>query len=158
MTTTHNSVMSSMLPLLTFRLGDQQYGLAIAEVIEVAAMVDYLRVTGQSPEILGIINRRGMPLPLLDLRLVFGQGGEEIDASTLFIVAAPAHQLSQQVALVVDEVHQVEYVDGVMTPPPSPSGAQFIQGIVNHKSQLIQLVAVAALVRAYVHTAEAVKA
>lgn len=138
------------LALLTFRLDDQQYGLPISDVVEVAAMVEIMRIAGQPPEILGMVNRRGTPLTLVDLRKVFGRGGETIDISTLFIVAAPADQPTQQLGLVVDEVQQVEYTGNIITAMPSPDGAQFIRGIVNHRSRLIQIVAVAPLVRAYV--------
>src|SRR5688500_12439522 len=93
--------MTNDLAVLTFRLGDQQYALPIDDVVEVAAMVELTRISGVRPEILGMINRRGTPMLLLDLRAVLGQDAPPVDVSTLFIVTV--HN-EQPVGLVVDEI------------------------------------------------------
>jgi purine-binding chemotaxis protein CheW len=60
-------------PVLTFTLGDGIYALPIEEVIEVAAMVELIPLADAPPEILGMVNRHGEIMPVLDLRQVFKQ-------------------------------------------------------------------------------------
>jgi chemotaxis-related protein WspB len=97
------------LPLLVFRLGDQHYALPVAQVIEVAAMVDLITLPETTPEVLGLANRHGDALPILDLRRIFEQPPQPITTTCLFIVARAMS--SQMVGLVVDEVAQVSYIE-----------------------------------------------
>lgn len=138
MTTTND------LAVLTFRLGSQQYALPIDEVVEVAVMVERTQLSGVRPEILGVINRHGEPLLLLDLRAVFGHEAPTVDASTLFIVTKHNAKL---VGLVVDEIQQVEYLP--VKSLSSNTTAQYIRGVISHRSRLMQIVAMEPLLTAY---------
>lgn len=131
--------MSNPLAILTFRLGDQAYAFTIDQVVEVAAMMTVTQLANVPPQILGLINRHGMPIPLIDLRLVFERPAAPLDAATLFIVVQAQGKL---LAMVVDEVDQVENIalDQVQ-PGPSP----YVSGIVTEKNRLIQLVALHAV-------------
>ncbi len=133
------------LPLLSFNLGEQLYALRIDDVIEVAAMVEHVAMPQMPPEVLGVANRHGQPLPLLDLRLIFQQPAEPVTSATVFIVAA---QGDRTVGLVVDEIHQVEYAD-VRQLSQITAPAKYIHGIINHKSALIPIIALEALLDAY---------
>lgn len=94
------------LPVLSFRLGEQRYALMIEDVVEVAAMVALAPVPDAPPHLLGVANRHGEVLPMLDLRLMFGLVPQPIEAATLFIVVQYEGQIT---GLVVDEINQVEY-------------------------------------------------
>jgi chemotaxis signal transduction protein len=141
--------------LLIFRLADQFYALPIADVVEVAAMVEVVQVAGQPAEMVGVVNRRGSPLPLIDLSQRFGLGRVAVEVSTLFIVAAPASDPARQVGLVVDAVEQVAEVDAALRLPISPEAAPLVNGVIQHQNQLIQVLAVAPL--AAVYSAQAVE-
>jgi purine-binding chemotaxis protein CheW len=133
--------------ILTFRLDEQLYGLPIDEVVEVAAMVELMHVPGAPDALLGIANRHGRMLPLLDLRRVFNHEAAPITPSTFFIVAAHAERLA---GLVVDEVRQVEYVhfsENLRTT------GKTIRGIITHKEQLIQIIALSGIWEAYFNDA-----
>lgn len=156
------------LVILTLRVGEQFYALPINDIAEVAAMVEVVHVAGQPPEVLGIVNRHGVPLILLDLKAVFGgDNRSNIDVNTLFAVACPdfaAHQGSsyepsshdepaqaQYIGLVADEIQHVEYTAGMSEVSLlAPSTPRYIRGIVNHKSRLIQVIEVSSLMAAYV--------
>lgn len=132
------STKKTEIPLLTFRLAQQQYALLIDDVIEVAAMVEMIRVAGAKPEAPGMVNRHGKPLQLIDLRVVFEQPAPSITAATLFIVVQHGEQMA---GLIVDEVLQVEYAadTGYATSVP------YIRGIISQDTRLIQVVSLAAL-------------
>lgn len=135
----------SGLPVLTFSLGEQEYALLIEDVVEVAAMVDRVAMPDAPPAIIGVANRRGMPLPLLDLRVVFQQSASPVTSATLFVVAA--HE-EQHIGLVVDDLHQVEYADPNHFNELTTSG-KYIRGIISLRSQLIPVIALQPLLEAY---------
>jgi purine-binding chemotaxis protein CheW len=132
---------SAIFPVLIFNVGDDHYALPIEDVLEVAAMVELTPVSDAPPEVLGIADRHGMVLPMLDLRKVFKGEAEPVTASTLFIVARRENKYS---GLVVDDIDQVEYVSQAQLTEASITG-KYIRGIMNHKSRLIQIVSLSAL-------------
>lgn len=156
------------LVILTLRVGEQYYALPINDIVEVAAMVEIVRVAGQPPEVLGMVNRHGVPLVLLDLKTVFHRESKDqqparskIDVNTLFAVACPDFAAQQQghhetasthyIGLIADEIQQVEYTTGMSEVSLlAPSTPRYIRGIVNHKSRLIQVIEISSLMAAYV--------
>lgn len=131
------------LAVLTFRIADQHYALPIPVVVEVTAMVALITPPESTPVIVGIANRHGEALPMLDLRRVFGSESVQIDASTLFVVAQ--HE-ETQVGLIVDEVERVDYLPENAL---KHTAGNYIRGIISHKSKLIQLIALQPLLEAY---------
>ncbi|MBI5670679.1 MAG: chemotaxis protein CheW [Chloroflexi bacterium] len=129
--------------ILTFSLGSQVYALPIEDVVEVAAMVELVTLPDAAPEILGVVNRRGQILPMLDLRRIFKQPAAPVSSANLFIVAAHAGKMA---GLVVDEVRLVEYVNSLEN--LSTSG-KIIRGIINHKEQLIQIISLPMIMATY---------
>ena len=136
---------SQLIPYLIFRLGSQQYALVVDQVIEVAAMVELVTMPHTPPAVLGIANRHGQVLPILDLRHVFDQPVAKIDIATLFIVA---QYDDRQIGLVVDEVQQIEYFDASLV-ARSASAQTHIQGIATHEGNLVQLIALPSLIAAF---------
>jgi purine-binding chemotaxis protein CheW len=132
-------------PALTFNLGPQNYALLIEDVVEVASMIELMTVADAPPEILGVANWHGTVLPMLDLRQVFGQPVEPINTSTVFIIAQHGEQ---KVGLVVDEIHQVDYIDLSLTTDMRSAG-KYIRGIISYKGQLLQIIALAPLLAAF---------
>jgi chemotaxis signal transduction protein len=130
---------------LIFRLGPQHYALSIEQVVEVAAMVELVKTPDVDEVFLGIANRHGEALPMLDLRPVFRQSAPIIDTSTLFIVA---HLSGQYVGLVVDEVLRIDYFDTHQLPRHLIRD-RFVQGVITRGEQLIQLITLPSLLATY---------
>jgi purine-binding chemotaxis protein CheW len=139
---THNG---DPLPYLIFRLGTQQYALPIDQVVEVAAMVELVQTPEVNAEFLGLANRHGRVVPILDLRPIFGHTASAIDMTTLFIVAQLG---SQMVGLVVDEVRQIVYVTPEQVAPASRRET-YIQGVLTLAMRLIQVIALEAVLAAF---------
>ncbi len=131
--------------LLTFMVGAQLCALPIEAVIEVAAMVELISVPDSPPEVLGMMNRRGRVVPMLDLRLIFKQPNVPVTSQSLFIVATHGEQM---VGLVVDEIVQVAAIsqEALQT---APSTGRFIQGIVNLRDELVQVLALPLILAAF---------
>ncbi len=95
---------------LTFFIGDTIYGLPLTNVIEIINVQAITKVPGTPSYVRGVINLRGGIMPLVDMRLKFGQPEREYDDQTNFIIA----QLGDmQVALSVDRVSNVIKTDSV---------------------------------------------
>lgn len=132
-------------PLLTMRVGQQYYAVSVAYVVEVAAMVALDRVPDAPPEMLGIANRHGAALPVIDLRLVFDQPQTPINSATLFAVVTYDNHMF---GLVADEVLQVQHFE--LPDQRVTVSGRYIQHILGQATQLIHLIDLSALLAAFI--------
>ena len=89
---------------LTFKIGSEEYAIAIKNVTEIIGMMTITEVP-QTPEyIKGVINLRGKVIPVMDIRLRFEMVAREYDERTCVIVV---HLKDSTVGLVVDTVSEV---------------------------------------------------
>lgn len=130
------------IPVLTFMMGDKTYALLIEHVVEVAAMVQYSYVVDSILALLGMINRHGQVMPLIDLRIVFGLITPVIDTNVLFIVAQYEDTL---VGLVVDTVNQVEYIYSSDL-RVAPGGGRWVEQVASYQDDLLQIINLPAVI------------
>lgn len=136
---------ASHVALLSFRLGEQGFALRVADVVEVAAMVALQRIPDAPPAVLGMANRHGSPLPIVDLRRAFGFQEAVINEQTLFIVAHVGEPL---VGLVVDEVYPARLLPATALTPAQGVG-ETVTHLVRDGERLLQLLNPAALYALY---------
>lgn len=131
------------LPLLTFRLAEQTYALHIRDVVEVASLVTLKTVPDAPDYLLGMVNRHGEPMPLIDLGRLFGHTAVEVRPDTVFIVV---HGDDDQnwVGLVVDEVFQVKYMSSAFVRASRGTG-RFIREIASDGQDVLQVVTLSAI-------------
>ena len=89
---------------LTFRLGDEEYGLEIRRVLEIIGIQPITEVPNMPRYIKGVINMRGKVVPLMDIRIRFNMRERIYDEKTCVIVV---NYDNTQVGLVVDRVLEV---------------------------------------------------
>ena len=93
-----------MRELLTFTLGSEEYGLDILKVQEIRGY-DAVTAIANAPEFIkGVINLRGVIVPIVDLRIKFHLGRVVYDQFTVVIILNVA---SRVVGVVVDGVSDV---------------------------------------------------
>jgi purine-binding chemotaxis protein CheW len=138
------------IPILSFRIGEQLYALRVSDVLEVAAMVELIHVPQPIPELLGLVNRAGEVVPLLDMRVMLGAPARAVTANTFFIVAE--RQVGEEqvvrVGLVVDQIFQVKYV--AREALQRISGNPFVQFIVNDGNDMIQMMELDPILARYI--------
>lgn len=106
---------------LTFRLGDEVYGvgiLCVKEIIEYG----HLTVVPMMPECTrGVINLRGAVVPVVDLASRFGRPPTVVGRRTcIVIVEVQGAEERQVVGVIVDAVNEVlEIPRSQIEPPPS---------------------------------------
>jgi purine-binding chemotaxis protein CheW len=115
---------------LTFRLGAEEYGIDILRVQEIRGYEQPTRIANAPSFIKGVINLRGVIVPIVDLRLKFGLEKAEYNTFTVVIILNIA---SRVVGIVVDQVSDViELSSEQIKPAPEFSDnieAGYIQGL-----------------------------
>jgi purine-binding chemotaxis protein CheW len=114
----------------------QHYALPLDHVIRTVRMVAFTPVPDAPRSVLGIINMAGQMLPVIDLRLLFGQTAKEPELQDLLLVVQVEGQTA---AVMVDEVLDVmEFTSKqVQSPPGAVSGSRFVAGAVQQEDILI---------------------
>ena len=115
---------------LTFRLGQEEYGIDILKVQEIRSYEPPTRIANAPAFIKGVVNLRGVIVPIVDLRLRLGCETAEYSALTVVIVL---NVKGRVVGAVVDSVSDVlELGKDAIKPAPemaSAVDASFITGI-----------------------------
>ena len=89
---------------LTFTLGREEYGIDILKVQEIRGY-DAVTAIANTPEFIkGVINLRGIIVPIVDMRIKFHLGKVEYDQFTVVIILNVANRV---VGMVVDGVSDV---------------------------------------------------
>ena len=89
---------------LAFKLGNEEYGIDILRVQEIRSFERPTRIANTSAYILGVINLRGVIVPIVDMRIKFNLGQFNYDTFTVVIVLNIGTLI---VGMVVDGVSDV---------------------------------------------------
>ncbi|MBX3602934.1 MAG: chemotaxis protein CheW [Rubrivivax sp.] len=120
---------------LTFRLGDEEYGIDILRVQEIRSYEPPTRIANAPAFIKGVVNLRGVIVPIIDLRVKLGCAQVEYNAFTVVVVL---NVRGRVVGAVVDSVSDVLELtkDHIKPAPELNSGvdASYITGIGTIKS------------------------
>ena len=105
---------------LTFRLGTEEYGIDILRVQEIRSFETCTHLANTPGFIKGVVNLRGVIVPIIDLRLKFGLADAHFNDSTVTIVLTVAGRV---VGVVVDSVSDVlQLSQEQIQPPPAFNG------------------------------------
>lgn len=115
---------------LTFRLGGEEYGIDILKVQEIRSYEPPTRIANAPSFIKGVVNLRGVIVPIVDLRLKLGCETADYNDFTVTIVLNVRGRI---VGAVVDSVSDVVALSrDTIKPAPDMSSAvdtSFITGI-----------------------------
>ncbi|MBL8317215.1 MAG: chemotaxis protein CheW [Burkholderiaceae bacterium] len=89
---------------LTFRLGEEEYGIDILRVQEIRSYEAPTRIANAPSHIKGVVNLRGVIVPIVDLRLMLGCASAEFNHLTVVVVLNVGGNV---VGAVVDSVSDV---------------------------------------------------
>lgn len=122
---------------MTFLIDDTVYGIELLYIVEIISVTPITHVPGLPMYFKGIINLRGKVVPVIDVRLKFGQYEREYDDKTCILVVN-FHDM--QIGLVVDMVLAVATIDSSQhNPPPETGGAaeRYLSSIANINGKVI---------------------
>ena len=89
---------------LAFKLGQEEYGIDILKVQEIRGYESVTRIANAPEFIKGVINLRGIIVPIVDMRIKFNLGEPRYDQFTVVIILSIAGRV---VGMVVDSVSDV---------------------------------------------------
>lgn len=115
---------------LSFRVGEEEYGIDIQYVTEIVGIQKISAVPEMPDYIKGVINLRGQVIPVMDVRIRFHMPAQSYNERTCVIVV---HINENFVGLVVDAVKEVASLpqDSICEAPKvaRSESAQYIKGI-----------------------------
>ncbi len=98
------AVVTAIREFLAFKLGGEEYGIDILRVQEIRSYEEPTRMANAPAFIKGVINLRGVIVPIVDMRIKFGLSEVRYDSFTVVIVLNIGNQV---VGMVVDGVSDV---------------------------------------------------
>ena len=101
---TAGTTVPAISEFLAFKLGKEEYGIDILRVQEIRSYEPPTRMANAPAFIKGVINLRGVIVPIIDMRLKFNLEQANYDAFTVVIVLNIGRQV---VGMVVDAVSDV---------------------------------------------------
>ena len=98
------SVTTRLREFLAFKLGAEEYGIDILRVQEIRSYEEPTQIANAPAFIKGVVNLRGVIVPIIDMRLKFNLEQANYDAFTVVIVLNIGNRV---VGMVVDAVSDV---------------------------------------------------
>jgi len=134
----HRRQDAELLQLVTFSIGDEEFGVEILKVQEIIRMLEITKVPKAPPFVEGVINLRGKVIPILDLRKRFGLQSRSHDKNTRIIVIEINSMI---VGFIVDSISEVLRLPAntVEPPPPVVAGldSDYISGVGKLEDRLL---------------------
>lgn len=128
-------------PFVIFRLGDEEFGIDVMNIKEIAKITTITRVPRSADFIEGVINLRGSLATVINLRKRFGFKPKEIDADSRIIIAELE---DKPVGILVDaatEVLRIPVSDIEATPEmvTTEISKEYLRGVGKVENRLIIL-------------------
>lgn len=130
----------SIQEFLTFRLNEEEYGIPILNAQEIISYRKSTPIPNSPSWVAGAINIRGVVIPTIDIRNIFGMEAVEHDESSVIIITQMG---SRVLGYVVDAVKDVlGFTDEQMQETPTVSDrirTRYLSGVGNMDDRLVML-------------------
>jgi purine-binding chemotaxis protein CheW len=113
---------SSGSEFLAFKLGKEEYGIDILKVQEIRGYEAVTRIANSPDFIKGVVNLRGIIVPIIDMRIKFNLGEPTYDQFTVVIILNIGGRV---VGMVVDSVSDVITLTKEQMKPAPEIGTTF---------------------------------
>jgi purine-binding chemotaxis protein CheW len=135
------TVTSAPTQLISFAIGDDQYGVDIMAVREIKGWTEITHLPKQPDYVRGVLNLRGIIVPIIDLRCRFGQGLTEATALHIVIIVQIG---TKPIGLLADRVLDIVSLDQSQIQPvpriAQASRVEFLSGLVTIEGAMIALI------------------
>lgn len=126
--------------LISFAIGEDQYGVDIMAVREIKGWTEITHLPRQPDYVRGVLNLRGVIVPIIDLRCRFGQGATQATPLHIVIIVQIG---PKPIGLLADRVLDIVSLDEIQIQPiPKVEHAarqEFLSGLVTIGNTMITL-------------------
>ena len=133
-----STVSDELLQLVSFHIGQEEYGVDITKVQEINRMAEITKVPQAPAYVEGVINLRGKVIPIIDLRKRLGVENKEYDKNTRIVVVDIETEV---MGMIVDSVSEVLRISkSTIEPPPeiaNGANSDYIQGVAKMEDRLL---------------------
>ena len=134
------TIENELLQLVTFRIGNEEFGFNIFQVREINKMMDVTQIPNSIGAVKGVVNLRGSVIPIVSLREKLGFSELDYTTSTRIIVV---EYKNNNIGFIVDEVNEVLRIESsiIEAAPEMTANVEsaFISGIAKLESRLLIL-------------------
>ena len=127
--------------LISFAIGEDQYGVDIMAVREIKGWTEITHLPRQPDYVRGVLNLRGVIVPIIDLRCRFGQGLTEATPLHICIIVQIG---TKPIGLLADRVLDIVSLDpSQIQPVPrivQSTRLDFLSGLVTIEGSMIALI------------------
>lgn len=134
---TNEMTANSSEQYVTFLINNETYGIEVLRVKEIVGMTSITPVPNSEKYLKGVINLRGIVVPVIDLRLKFNIPEKEYDAFTVILILEHRETL---VGVIVDSVSDVITAPGQLQEVPNfhvSIQRDVLKGVLNKEDTLI---------------------
>jgi purine-binding chemotaxis protein CheW len=123
-------IVNNATEVLSFRLGGEEYAISILKVQEIRGYDAVTRIANAPDYLKGVVNLRGIIVPVVDMRIKFNVGAVTYDAFTVVIVL---NINNHTIGMVVDSVSDVVTLTPDQIKPAPDLGAtvsgEYLRGL-----------------------------
>ena len=126
--------------LITFQINGQTLGMDIMAIREIRAWSPATPLPNVEPHVRGVVNLRGVVLPVIDLKAKLGWGATEPDERHVIVVISINDQLQGIIADAVNDIVTVMQDD--LQPPPGTGdqvGPAFLEALATVDDRVISV-------------------
>lgn len=124
---------------LTFTIGEEEYGVDIMKVREIKAWTEATRLPNSPEYMLGVMNLRGLIIPIFDLRCRFGMGHTKAHEKNVVIIIAVG---SRTIGILVDTVSDILTThSSEIKPAPKMETVEdeYLNGLISIEERMVAL-------------------
>ncbi len=135
------SVNASEEQYVTFTVGSEEYGVNILSVREIRGWTPESRLPNLPDYVRGVINLRGIIIPIFDLRARFGGGATQVTKRHVVVVIQVGERTR---GILVDAISDILAIghDSIKPPPDVDSGmidAEYLSGLYTADDRMVTL-------------------
>ena len=132
----------SRIQLVTFKIGNETYGIDIMDVKEIVSLSEIRTIPGAPSYLAGIMNLRGVIIPIIDLHSRFQLEKQNLSEDEELLSGYIIINIDGfKIGIVIDKVSRVLNVDqcDIQAPPQMMSGigSEYIKGVIHIEEEYL---------------------
>lgn len=127
--TSSQATTTSVREFLTFTLGKEEYGIDIQKVQEIRGYETVTRIANTPAHVKGVMNLRGIILPIVDMRIKFDLGTPVYNDMTVVIILHVGGRMSGMVVDSVSDVLRLAEEDIRPAPEVGAFNSEYLLGV-----------------------------